>query len=82
MKKEYNFDQMQARPNPYFAKLSREVTLRVGLDALAYFDSLADETGIDAAMLMAAYLRDCAIHRYRPEYGLPQRKGKGTKDEG
>ena len=79
MKKEYDLKNMKSVPNPYFARLSREITLRVGLDALAWFDQLAEETGIDANTLIAVYLRECAIQRIRPLCAPPPRKRSHTK---
>jgi len=79
MRKEYDLSKLALHPNPIFAKLSKEITLRVGLDAIAYFDALAEETGVDASTLMAVYLRECAINRHRPTWGLVHRKRSGDK---
>ena len=78
---EYDFSKMKAVPNHYFRRVSRDVTLRVGVDAIAYFDLLAEETGIERPRLMAMFLRDCAMNSYRPSYGLPSRKPTGTEEQ-
>jgi len=74
MRKEYDLTKLTLHPNPYFARQSEEVRLRVGRDVVAYFDAVAAETGIDAPTLMAVYLRECAIKRQRPHW-LDDRAG-------
>lgn len=44
MRKEYDFS--KARPNPYSKRLKRSVTIRLDEATLAYFKTLAVETGI------------------------------------
>ncbi len=66
MKKEYEFDKMAAKPNPYARRLKRQVTIRLGEDVIAYFKQLADETGIPYQNLINLYLRDCVVHGRRP----------------
>lgn len=73
MKKEYDLSKMTLRPNPYFAARSTEITLRVGQDVVAYFDALSAETGVEPGVLMATYLRECALVRHRPQWGLGKR---------
>jgi uncharacterized protein (DUF4415 family) len=61
MKKHYDFS--KARPNPYARKLKKSVTIRLDAEALDYFQSLAEETGIPYQTLINLYLRDCAISK-------------------
>lgn len=65
MRRHYDFS--QSRPNPYAAKMKKPVTLRLGLDVIDYFKSVADDTGILCQSLINRYLRDCAQHRRRPQ---------------
>lgn len=64
MKAEYDLSKMKSRPNPYAAKLKRQVTLQIGDDVFDYFNIMAEETGIPYQSLIDLYLRDCAAsHR-------------------
>jgi uncharacterized protein (DUF4415 family) len=63
MRKEYDFS--AARKNPYAAQLKQPVTIRLDQGAVAYFKSLADETGIPYQSLINLYLRDCAASKKR-----------------
>ena len=58
MKKRYDFS--EAKPNPYAKRLKKQVTIRLDQDALAYFQKMADETGIPYQSLINLYLKDCA----------------------
>ena len=59
MKKEYDFSKMKGHKNPYAKKLKKQVTIRMGIDIIDYFKSLAEETGIPYQNLINLYLRDC-----------------------
>ena len=59
MKKEYNFFKMKGHKNPYVRRLKKKVTIRMGVDILDYFKSLASKTGIPYQNLINLYLRDC-----------------------
>jgi len=61
MRKEYDFT--AARKNPYAGQLKKPVTIRLDQDAVTYFKSLADETGIPYQSLINLYLRDCAASK-------------------
>ena len=61
MRKEYDFS--GARRNPYARRLKRQITIRLDADTLAYFNALAEETGIPYQTLINLYLRDCASSR-------------------
>ncbi len=63
MRKEYNFEKMKGRKNPYASKLKKQVTIRMGTDIMEYFKELAEETGIPYQNLINLYLRDCVQSR-------------------
>ena len=63
MKKEYDFSKMRGRKNPYAKNLKKQVTLRLGMDVIEYFKTLAEETGIPYQNLINLYLRECAHSR-------------------
>jgi uncharacterized protein (DUF4415 family) len=58
MRKQYNFS--TSVKNPYARNLRKQVTLRLGVDIIEYFKSLAAETGVPYQNLINLYLRDCA----------------------
>ena len=58
MKKEYDFT--DGRPNPYAAKLKRQVTIRLDTMTIDYFKEMAEQTGVAYQTLINLYLRDCA----------------------
>ena len=62
MRKEYEFDKMAPRKNPYARRLKKQVTIRLGEDVVEYFKRLAEETGIPYQSLINLYLRDCVTH--------------------
>jgi len=64
MRKEYDFS--KSVRNPYAGRLKKQVTLRLGIDVIAYFKKLAGETGIPYQTLVNLYLRECAHSRKRP----------------
>lgn len=59
MKKEYDLSKMKSRKNPYASRLKKQVTMRMGIDIIAYFKAMAEETGIPYQNLIDLYLRDC-----------------------
>ena len=61
MRKEYDFT--AGRKNLYAAQLKKPVTIRFDQDAVTYFKSLAEETGIPYQSLINLYLRDCAASK-------------------
>ncbi len=63
MKKEYDFS--KARPNPYARRLKQSVTIRLERPTVAYFKTMATETGIPYQTLINLYLRDCAATKRR-----------------
>ena len=63
MKAEYDLSKMKKRRNPYASRLKKQVTIRMGIDIVAYFKALSEETGIPYQNLINLYLRDCVEHR-------------------
>jgi uncharacterized protein (DUF4415 family) len=61
MKKEYDFEQMKGRKNPYASKLKQHITIQLENDILEYFQSCSKETGIPYQQLINLYLRDCYL---------------------
>ena len=59
MRKEYDFEKMKGRKNPYAKHLKKQVTIRIGVDIIEYFKELAEETGVPYQNLINLYLRDC-----------------------
>ena len=58
MRDEYDFSDSQ--PNPYAKQLRKQITIRLGVDVIAYFKALSEETGLPYQSLINLYLRDCA----------------------
>ncbi len=63
MRELYDFSKMKGRKNPYVKHLKQSVTMRLDRDTVAYFKSLAEETGVPYQTLINLYLRDCAVNR-------------------
>ena len=66
MKKEYDLEKMEWRRNPYAKQLNKQITIRMGVDILDYFKSLAEEYGVPYQNLINSYLRDCVVHHKKP----------------
>ena len=63
MRGHYEFSKMKGRKNSYIKYLKQPVTMRLDRDTIAYFKSMAEETGIPYQSLINLYLRDCAVHK-------------------
>ncbi len=63
MRERYDFSEMKGRKNPYVKHLKQSVTMRLDRDTVAYFKSMAEETGVPYQTLINLYLRDCAVNR-------------------
>lgn len=50
------------RKNPYIKHQKQPVTMLLDRDTVAYFKSMAEETGIPYQTLINLYLWDCAVH--------------------
>ena len=62
MRKHYDFSKMKGHKNPYAKHLKQPVTMRLDRDTVAYFKSMAEESGIPYQTLINLYLRDCAVN--------------------
>jgi predicted DNA binding CopG/RHH family protein len=58
MRKEYDFS--KAKKNPFARRLKKQITIRINSEAIDYFKSMAEETGIPYQNLIDLYLLDCA----------------------
>ncbi len=58
MRKEYDF--IKARKNPYAAKLTKKITIRLDEDSIGFFKEISQQLGIPYQSLINLYLRDCA----------------------
>ena len=58
MLEEYDFS--KARKNPYAAKLSKQITIRLDEDSISFFKEISEQLGIPYQSLINLYLRDCA----------------------
>ena len=57
MKKRYDF--RDSVKNPYAKLLKKQVTLRLGVDVIEYFKTMAEETGVPYQNLINLYLKEC-----------------------
>jgi uncharacterized protein (DUF4415 family) len=60
MRQEYVFS--KALKNPYAAKLTKQITIRLDDDSIGYFREISEQLGIPYQSLINLYLRDCAAH--------------------
>ena len=63
MKDEYDLRKMMSRPNPYAKRLKKQLTIRMGVDIIAYFKAMAAQTGVPYQNLINLYLRECVLSR-------------------
>ena len=64
MLNEYDFS--KARKNPYAKKLKKQITINIDSEAVDYFKSLAESTGVPYQTLINLYLADCARNKKKP----------------
>jgi hypothetical protein len=64
MRKEYDFS--NASPNPYVAKLKKQITIRLDDSVIDYFKGLAETLDLPYQNLINLYLRDCALEQKVP----------------
>jgi predicted DNA binding CopG/RHH family protein len=68
MRKEYDFK--NSKKNPYAKKLKQQVTILLDKEAVAYFKSMAAETGVAYQVLINLYLKECARLRKRLSFDV------------
>ena len=61
MRDHNDFSKMKGRKNPYTKYLKQPITIRLDRDTVAYFKSMAEESGVPYQSLINLYLRDCAV---------------------
>lgn len=69
MRAHYDFSKMKGRKNPYAKHLKKPITIRLDQETVAYFKSMAGETGLPYQNLINLYLRDCASHHRQLKMG-------------
>jgi uncharacterized protein (DUF4415 family) len=65
MRNEYDFS--KAKPNPYIKKLRKQVSLKLDIDTIEYFQKQAEETGVSYQNLINLYLSDCMVNSRKIE---------------
>lgn len=63
MRDEYEISKLNPRKNPYSNRLKKQITININTDAVDYFKSLSEKTGIPYQTLINMYLIDCAENR-------------------
>ena len=58
-----HYDFSKGTRNPYAKHLKRQVTIRLDLDTLEYFKTLAADSRVPYQTLINLYLRECASSR-------------------
>jgi uncharacterized protein (DUF4415 family) len=59
MEPEYDLSKMNRRPNPFAKQLKKQVTIYLGIDAIEYFEIMAQEEGVSYQEIINLYLQDC-----------------------
>lgn len=63
MRDEYDIRELHPRRNPYARKLKQQITINLNSDTVAYFKTLAEQSGIPYQTLINLYLTDCAENK-------------------
>lgn len=66
MRAEYDFP--NAVRNPYYEKLTKEVTFRLDKEAIQYFQRLADDRHISLERMLNIYLCECMENKHEPHF--------------
>ena len=59
MRKEYDIEKLNPRPNPYAKSLKKQITINLNQEVIDFFKTEADKTGIPYQILINSYLLDC-----------------------
>lgn len=54
--------------NPYYEKLTEEVTVRLSKDAIKYFEGLAKEKQVSFNRIVDIYLCECMENKREPHF--------------
>ena len=65
MREEYDIKTLNPRKNPYSNRLKKQITINIDSDAVDYFKSLSEDSGIPYQTLINLYLADCAKNKKR-----------------
>ncbi len=65
MREEYDIKNLNPRKNPYSNRLKKQITINIDSDAVDYFKSLSEDSGIPYQTLINLYLTDCAKNKKR-----------------
>ena len=63
LRTEYDIAELHPRKNPYAKKLKQQITINLNTDTVAYFKTLAEQSGIPYQTLINLYLTDCAENK-------------------
>lgn len=66
MRDEYDIENLNPRPNPYAARLKKQITINIDISTIDFFKEQAAETGIPYQTLINLYLADCVKHNKKP----------------
>ena len=62
MRKEYEIEKLNPRPNPYAKKLKKQITINLDADTVDFFKGQSAKSGIPYQTLIHLYLSDCAAN--------------------
>ena len=65
MREESDIKNLNPRKNPYSNRLKKQITINIDSDAVDYFKSLSEDSGIPYQTLINLYLTDCAKNKKR-----------------
>ena len=65
MKEEYDFS--KSIKNPYTKRLKKQISIRLDIETIEYFKTLAQDTGIPYQNLINLFLVDCAAKHLKPK---------------
>ncbi len=69
MKKNYDFS--KSKPNPYAKRLKQQVTILLDKEVVAYFKTMAADSGVPYQVLINVYLKECAQDGKRIRFVKP-----------
>ena len=61
----YNYNFSRGIKNPYAKKLKKQITFRIDVDTIEYFNEQTADVGISYQNLINLYFRDCAEKKRR-----------------
>ncbi|WP_208023889.1 antitoxin [Duganella aquatilis] len=80
MRKEYDFSKAKPVPNPYFEKLSKEVTFRLDFNSIAYFQKIAKSYGFSMEKVIQLSLQRLARSGEEFNIGFPTLEERNNLD--